>query len=229
MKSILCIALSLVSVSSHGEESGCAGWVRRQMQSHGWKTEKVTFEEIGKSEQLVIIKRSGESVGYYFQESVWERRDLPADALTGVTKIIFGYDQPSAPKLFQIDDQVEIGMWIAAYRNHTEFERRFGCFIPTTASAGFGRTRSEFQFGGACMCSLALRFYVEDREVLELNGHFHEQPEIDSRMRNLMLHELAKAKLPKEPVKAANDDEAESIDPFAEEPKAENKGRTRGS
>ena len=221
MKAILCGILCLVCGSLHAEESRRAEMLRKVMKSYGWKTEDVTFDEVGRLAQPVIIKRSGDVVGYYFDESVWERREVETDALAGITKIVMGYDHPRSPKLFQIEDRDEIAVWTAAYRNHTEFERRFACFIPTTKAAGFEHKREEYQFGGACMCSLALRFYVDGKEVLELKGHVHEHPEIDSGMRNLVLHELAKAKLPKKPAKIARGGEVDFVDPFVDEPNSE--------
>jgi hypothetical protein len=71
------------------------------------------------------------------------------------------------------------------------------------------------------MCSLALRFFAGDKEVLELKGHLQEHDEIDSGMRNSLLHELAIAKLPKAPVRAPVDDDEPLIDPFAEDPTPE--------
>ena len=188
------------------------------MESYGWKTEEITFGEIGKDGQLVVIKRSGEPVGYYFDESVWERRDVEATNLDGVTKIAYGYGHPKSPDFFQIDDRAEIAVWIAAYRNHTEIERRFGCFMPTSESSGFERKREEFQFGGGCLCSLALRFYAGDKEVLALKGHIQNHPEIDSGARNLVLHELAKAKLPKSDAPESDKAEPPTVDPFAGTP-----------
>ena len=221
MKTFICAAFCVIWAIAHAEESRRVEMVRRGMVSNGWSTEGVTFEEIGRQGQPVLITRAGEVVGYYCDESVWERRDIKAPALEGVTRIVFGYSEPNAPAVFEIDDSAEIAVWVAAYRNHTEFERRFGCFVPTSKGAGFEQKREEFQFCGVCMCSLALRFYTGDKEVLELKGHLQDREEIDSGMRNLLLHELAKAKLPKAPHRASSGDEEPLIDPFAEDPTPE--------
>lgn len=218
MKTILYLTLFLWWGISFGEESRRAGMVRSEMRSYGWETSNLTFEEVGRDGQPVIIKRSGNVVGYYCDESVWERRAIGEPALDGVTRIVFGYDQPGGPTLFRIDDPAEIVVWIAAYRNHTEFERKFGCFVPCGASAGFERKSKEFRFGGGCMCSLALRFFTGDKEVLELKGHLQDGSEIDTGTRNSVLHELAKAKLPKRAAKPATGDAEPLSDPFAERP-----------
>ena len=221
MKAILCAAFCVFLVTAQGEESRRVDMVRRVMSPYKWSTDGVTFEEVGRQGQPVLIKRSGVVVGYYCDESVWERRDIVDGALDGVTRIVFGYDGSDVSELFKIEDRAEIAMWIAAYRNHTEYERRFSCFIPTDESAGFEKKREEYQFGGACMCSLALRFFAGDKELLELKGHLQDHEEIDSGMRNSLLHELAKAKLPKAPARAPSADEKPMIDPFAEEPTPE--------
>jgi hypothetical protein len=166
MKAILCAAFCVIWFTSQAEESRRVDMVRRVMDSYKWGTDGVTFEEVGRQGQPVLIKRSGVVVGYYCDESVWERRDIVEGALDGVTRIVFGYEGSDAPELFKIEDRAEIAVWIAAYRNHTEFERRFACFVPTNEAAGFEQKREELQFGGACMCSLALRFFAGDKEVL---------------------------------------------------------------
>ena len=221
MKAILCAAFCVIWVTAQAEESRRVEMVRRVMDSYKWSTDGVTFEEVGRQGQPVLIKRSGVVVGYYCDESVWERRDIADDALDGVTRIVFGYDGADAPELFKIEGRAEIAVWIAAYRNHTEFERRFAFFVPTDKAAGFELKREEFQFGGACMCSLALRFFAGDKEVLELKGHIQDHEVIDSGMRNSLLHELAKAKLPKAPVRVPSGDEELLIDPFSEDPASE--------
>ncbi len=228
MKAILCAAFWVIWVTAQAEESRRVDMVRRVMDSYKWRTDGVTFEEVGRQGQPVLIKRSGVVVGYYCDESVWERRDIVDGALDGVTRIVFGYDGSDAPELFKIEDRAEIGVWIAAYRNHTEFERRFACFVPTDKAAGFELKREEFQFGGACMCSLALRFFAGNKEVLELKGHIQDHEEIDSGIRNSLLHELAKAKLPKAPVRVPSGDEELLIDPFAEDPASETTNAEQG-
>ena len=221
MKKFISAAFCVIWAIAHAEESRRVEMVRRDMVTNGWSTEGVTFEEIGRQGQPVLITRAGAVVGYYCDESAWERRDIKDPALDGVTRIVFGYSGPNAPVLFEIADMAEIAVWIAAYRNHTEFERRFGCFVPTSKGAGFEQKREEFQFGGGCLCSLALRFYTGDKEILELQGHLQDHEEIDSGMRNSLLHELAKAKLPKAPHRASSGDEEPFIDPFAEDPTPE--------
>jgi hypothetical protein len=218
MKTFLYAAFCVIWATAQAEDSRRVEMVRRVMDSFGWSTEGVTFEEVGKQGQPVLIKQSEKIVGYYCDESVWERRDIEDDALDGISRIVFGYDASDMPILFEIEDRAEIAVWIAAYRNHTEFERRFACFVPTDEAAGFEQKREEFQFGGACMCSLALRFFAGDKEVLELKGHLQEHEQIDSGMRNSLLHELAMAKLPKAPVRAPSGDDEPLIDPFAEDP-----------
>lgn len=215
MKTILCIALSLVCGISYGEESDRIAMIRRGMQSYVWDTSSVTFEEVGKNGQPVIIKRDGKAVGYYCDELVWERKDVQEPALDGITRIVYGYEDRGAPILFQIDDPAEIAVWVAAYKNHTEFEHQFGCFIPTSKSAGFELKREEIEFGCVCLCSLALRFLAGETKILTLKGHIQDHSEIDSGMRNFVLHELAKAKLPQKPSKPEGGDPL--IDPFAEE------------
>ncbi len=218
MKAFLCAVFCLTSGISHGEESSRAEWLRDAMEFYGWNTEEVTFQVIGKMVQPVIIKRAGDVVGYYLIESVWERRDVASPDLDGVTKIVFGGAHPKEPVFFQIEDKGKIAMWIAAYRNHTEFERRFACFIPTAKSSGFTKKREECQFGEVCLCSLALRFFVDDKQVLELKGHIQEDSVIGSGTRNLVLHELAKAELPKAATGESDKVEPAAVDPFAETP-----------
>lgn len=217
MKVTISAFFCLLCAFSYAEETKKMQWVRKSMNAYGWDTKDVSFQEVGRQAQPVIIMRSNKVVGYYFEESVWERRDADVSGLNEVTKIVFGYDRPAMPKLFEIDDADEVAIWVGAYQNHTEFERRFSSFVPTAKSAGFEIKRNEFQFGGACMCSLALRFYAKDKVVLELKGHIQSHSGIDSGMRNQVMHELAKAKIPKKEVSLPEVIEGETIDPFAAE------------
>lgn len=214
MKTFLYAVFCVICVSAYAEESRRVESVRRGMEFYGWSTKEVTFSENIEQGQQVLIKRSGEVVGYYYQEIVWERRDFVEPALDGVTKIVFGYDGSFVPSLFQIEDKAEIAVWIAAYKNHTELERRFSCFVPTDKNAGFELKRDESHFGEGCLCSLALRFFVGDKEVLRLKGDLQTRENFESGMRNLLLHELVVAKIPKDPVKLPTVDEKSLIDPF---------------
>jgi hypothetical protein len=218
MKTIFCVTFFLICAVVQAEESSRVEIVRRGMVYYGWITEGVTFEEIGRTGQPVLIKRADKVVGYHCNESSWERRDINDNALDGVTKIEFGDGGSVLPILFKIEDKSEIAVWIAAYRNHTEFERRFSCFLPTDKTAGFEQKRVEVQFGEVCLCSLALRFFVKDKKVLELKGHLQDHDKIGSGMRNSLMHKLAIAKLPKALSIVPSSDKEQLIDPFTEEP-----------
>jgi len=165
------------------------------MGHHKWNTNDLTFTEVG---SVVMIKRDGKVIGYNVNTSVWEPAPMPKIDLSKVTSITYGYNNPSiTDDWFILEDKAIIAVWSSIYLKHSQRERRYSHFVPVTKDAGFTETNDEHQFGGGCMCSLALRFYAGEKIILELKGHMHKSSIIDSGMKNEVLHTLVKQRMAK--------------------------------
>ncbi|BDS07372.1 hypothetical protein NT6N_24120 [Oceaniferula spumae] len=169
--------------------------VRSLMVHHKWETSGVSFEESG---SLVLIKRDGKVIGYNVNTSVWEPTPVSKMDLSKVTSIAYGYNRPNiTDDWFTLKDKTIISVWSSVYLKHTQRERRYSHFVPISTDAGFTETNDEHQFGGGCMCSLALRFYAGEKIILELKGHMHKSSIIDFGMKNEVLHTLVKQRMMK--------------------------------
>lgn len=200
-------------------ESEISYYVRKDMERYGWNTEEVTVEELGEHTGMAKIMRTGKLVGYYYAESKWELADVDAIGVGEVTRITYGYDPEinrDYQSFFEVTDRDVIALWVSAYNRHTESIRNFHCFVPSSEDAGFSFKREEYGRYSHCMCSLALRFYQDDDELLEIKGHLDTSACFDPEYRNKVLHELVKLKVPKKEAVVTEVADDDDIDPFAE-------------
>ena len=183
----------------------------------------MTLEKLAGSHRFVMIKRAGEIVGYYDEDYQWEPKDLAKVDLTGVTKITYGQDLRGKSEPITISKPGEILLWIAAYKNHTQYARGHSLFVPLGEGAGFKYSREEIEYGGAFLNKMGIRYYVGEKLVLTVKGYFQENDAIDMRTKNEALHMLVKAKFAKKKeVKTPNSVEpVKEVDPFADEPETE--------
>lgn len=211
------LLLSCCSLTVEADEKKRIDSLRKSMEVLGIWKEDMTLEPLSKSGYFAAIKRRDKIVGYYYEEYCWEPKDLSKVDLAGVTEIQYDQNFLEGEKpAIVVSDSDEIQLWVGAYKNHTEHQRGWMNFVPLSDQAGFKHLREEFDYGGVFMNGAGISFRRNgEKEPIFVKGNFSEQPHMDIRSRNEVLHLLVKARYPKPKPVQEPTKEKKLVDPFA--------------